>query len=245
MPVPHPMDDLLFSFYGDDLTGSTDAMECLEANGIPAVLFLDPPTPDQVREHFPDARAVGVAGLSRSMTPQQMDEELPAAFEALGKLRAPFVHYKVCSTFDSSPTIGSIGHAIDIGARVFESRLVPLAVGAPFLRRYVAFGNLFARVGDVTYRLDRHPTMSRHPTTPMDEADLRLHLGKQTRRVVELLDIYHLSKPEAELDARFRRLLEGEAGIVLFDTLDAGHMRTIGRLIWGLKGEQPVFLAGS
>ncbi|MBV5333578.1 four-carbon acid sugar kinase family protein, partial [bacterium] len=49
-------------------------------------------------------------------------------------------------------------------------------VGAPFLRRYVAFGNLFARAGDITYRLDRHPTMSNHPITPMTEGDLRLHL---------------------------------------------------------------------
>ena len=33
------MNDLLITFYGDDFTGSTDAMECLELNGIPAVLF--------------------------------------------------------------------------------------------------------------------------------------------------------------------------------------------------------------
>jgi hypothetical protein len=33
--------------------------------------------------------------------------------------RGAGVHYKVCSTFDSAPHIGSIGHAIDIGARIF------------------------------------------------------------------------------------------------------------------------------
>lgn len=239
------MNDLLFSFYGDDFTGSTDAMECLELNGIPAVLFLEPPTREQVEQNFPRVRAVGVAGVSRSMTPQQMDEALPPAFEALKRLGAPFVHYKVCSTFDSSAAIGSIGRAIDIGFQVFEPQVVPLAVGAPFLRRYVAFGNLFARVGDVTYRLDRHPTMSRHPTTPMTEADLREHLGAQTRRRIELVDLYHMSGGGAEVDARIERLVSGGAEIILFDTMDADHMREIGRVVWGMRRERPVFLAGS
>ena len=56
----------------------------------------------------------------------------------------------------------------------------PSIVGAPRLKRYQAFGNLFAAVDGVGHRLDRHPTMSRHPVTPMHEADLRLHLREQT-----------------------------------------------------------------
>jgi 3-oxoisoapionate kinase len=32
--------------------------------------------------------------------------------------------------------------------------------------------------------------MSKHPVTPMDESDVRLHLGKQTRQVVDLIDIH-------------------------------------------------------
>ncbi len=239
------MNEPLLTFYGDDFTGSTDAMECLELNGMPAVLFLEPPTRQMVDSQFPDVRAVGVAGISRSMTPSEMDEELPPRFTALKELEAPFFHYKVCSTFDSSPTVGSIGHAIDIGWRIFEPVVVPMMVGAPFLRRYVAFGNLFARVGDTTYRLDRHPTMSKHPITPMHESDLRLHLARQTRRRMELIDLWHLSHSEQEIEARFRRLIADGAEIVLFDTLDKGHMMQIGRLIWALKGDRTVFLVGS
>ena len=67
-----------------------------------------------------------------------------------------------------------------------------MIVGAPRLKRYQMFGNLFAAVDGVGYRLDRHPTMSRHPVTPMDEADLRVHLAAQTARRIELVDMLQL-----------------------------------------------------
>ena len=53
---------------------------------------------------------------------------------ALGWLTArdaALCHYKVCSTFDSSPAIGSIGRAIEIGRAVFGEAPVPLLLGAP------------------------------------------------------------------------------------------------------------------
>jgi 3-oxoisoapionate kinase len=239
------MQDLLMSFYGDDFTGSTDAMECLELNGIPAVLYLDPPTPEQVAAQFPEVRGVGVAGVSRTMSPAQMDEELTPTFEKLKRLNAAFFHYKICSTFDSSPEIGSIGRAIDIGSRVFESAAVPLVVGAPFLRRYVAFGNLFARVGETTYRLDRHPTMSRHPITPMTESDLRVHLSRQTGRRIESIDVWHMERSEDAAAERLHELIDDGAEIIVFDTLDTAHMKAIGKAAWGLKGERTAFLVGS
>ncbi len=58
-----------------------------------------------------------------------------------------------------------------------RSPAVPVVVGAPQLKRYTAFGHLFAAYQGKVYRIDRHPVMSRHPVTPMDEADLALHLG--------------------------------------------------------------------
>jgi uncharacterized protein YgbK (DUF1537 family) len=179
------------------------------------------------------------------MSPEEMNAELIPKFKALRTLGAPFVHYKICSTFDSSPTVGSVGHAIDIGYDVFNPPLVPLMVGAPFLRRYVVFSNLFARVGDTTYRLDRHPTMSKHPITPMNESDLRLHLSKQTARKIGSVDLWHMSQSEEELDNHLASLRSEGAEIVLFDTLDEKQMLQIGRMIWGLRGSEPVFLVGS
>lgn len=237
--------DLLLSFYGDDFTGSTDVMEALTMGGLPTALFLEPPTPSQLVGRFAKLGAVGVAGVSRSMTPVQMEQELVPKFKALKQLSTPFFHYKVCSTFDSSPTIGSIGHAIDIGCRIFEPTIVPLVVGAPALNRFVAFGNLFARVHDTTYRLDRHPTMSKHPVTPMDESDLQIHLSKQTTRSMAIIDLLQLADADQVIDKRLQALIDSGTEIVLFDTVDNTHLLKIGRLIWAQRGEKTALLVGS
>ncbi|TIR08579.1 MAG: four-carbon acid sugar kinase family protein, partial [Mesorhizobium sp.] len=156
------MQSLLLSYYGDDLTGSTDVMEALELGGVPTVLFMRQPD-GALLSRFRHCRAIGLAGTSRSETPQWMDTHLRGAFAWLRTLNAEICHYKVCSTFDSSPTIGSIGRAIEIGRSVFSQDSVPLVVGAPQLKRYTAFGHLFAAYRDKYYRIDRHPVMSRHP----------------------------------------------------------------------------------
>lgn len=239
------MNNLLLTFYGDDFTGSTDVMESLVLGGVPTVLFLEPPSTEFIAREFPQVRAVGVAGVSRSMTPTQMNAELPAQFSALKALGAPLFHYKICSTFDSAPTVGSIGHAIEIGREIFAPNSIPMMVGAPALRRYVAFGNLFAVFSDVVYRLDRHPTMSRHPITPMDESDLRLHLSKQTSRKIGLIDLLQLANSDDTLADRFHSLSAEGHEIILFDTLDNTHLLKIGRLVWSLRGDQPIFVVSS
>jgi uncharacterized protein YgbK (DUF1537 family) len=235
------MSDLLLTFYGDDFTGSTDVLEALTLAGVKAALFLEPPGPDVLRR-FDGLRAAGVAGTGRAMTPARMDRELPGVFERLKALGAPHFHYKVCSTFDSSPEIGSVGRAIDLGAALFRPRFVPLVVGAPVLRRYCLFGNLFATAGTETFRLDRHPVMSRHPVTPMDEADLRAHLARQTSRRTALFDLLQLTGAPAEIDRRFEALLEGSPDVVLFDVLDDARLAEVGRLLWK---HRPPFLVGS
>ena len=72
-----------------------------------------------------------------------MDQHLPPVFDLLAAIGAPVIHYKVCSTFDSAPHIGSIGRAIDIAARKFEG-WIPLVIADPGMGRYQAIGNLFA-----------------------------------------------------------------------------------------------------
>jgi uncharacterized protein YgbK (DUF1537 family) len=235
------MSDLQLTFCGDDFTGSTDVMEALATAGLRTVLFLEPPDRADLRR-FDGVRAAGVASTSRAMTPAEMDASLGPVFESLRALGAPLCHYKVCSTFDSSPTLGSIGRAIDIGARVFGSRVVPLVVGAPVLRRYCAFGNLFATLAGETYRIDRHPVMSRHPVTPMDEGDVRVHLSKQTSKRIALMDLLRLSGSPEEIDGRYRELIASNPEVVLFDVLDDDRLAEAGRLI--LRSGEP-FAVGS
>jgi uncharacterized protein YgbK (DUF1537 family) len=166
----------LIAWYGDDFTGSAATMEALTFAGLPAALFFDIPRPEQLAR-FPGLRGIGIAGIARSQPPGWMRTHLPPIFASLRDSGAPLIHYKICSTFDSSPATGSIGAAIDIGHDMFGNGWIPLITAAPAIHRYQAFGNLFATVAGTGYRLDRHPTMSRHPVTPMHEADLGRHLA--------------------------------------------------------------------
>ncbi len=237
---------LLLAFYGDDFTGSTDVMETLARAGLRTVLFLAPPTPAQLAR-YPGLRSFGIAGGSRTFSPAQMEAALPPAFTALRASGAAIVHYKMCSTFDSSPTIGSIGLAIELGRRTFGDTLTPLVIGAPVLGRYVAFGNVFARSGLDTdpSRLDRHPTMSRHPVTPMSEADIRLILAPQTKIPVELIDVTKLHH-SGTADLRSPLKSSPAAPIVLFDTITDGDLPVIGRLIAAeANARAPLFCVGS
>lgn len=224
---------LLLAYYGDDFTGSTDAMEAMTAAGVPTVLFLGTPTTEAL-QRFPHARCVGIAGASRGRSPQWMNEALPPAFSALAALGAPILHYKVCSTFDSSPAVGSIGRAIDLGLQHMPGRWSPTIVGAPRLKRYQVFGHLFAAVDGVGYRLDRHPTMSRHPVTPMGEADLRLHLREQTLRPIELIDMLQLRQGLGP--QRVQQLQGDPVPVVMIDVLDEETLLEAGRLVWEQRG---------
>lgn len=246
MAVPH---QLLLAYYGDDFTGSTDALEFLSRAGVKTVLFIEPPTPEQLAR-YEYLQAIGVAGMTRAMPPDEMELELQSAFTKLKALGAPHVHYKVCSTFDSSPQIGSIGRAADVGARVFNSPFIPLLVAAPALGRYCLFGNLYARMGigsqGEIFRLDRHPSMSRHPSTPMHESDLRLHLHMQTQQQIGLMDILSIGLNEKEAAKKLTDQIQSGDQIMLFDALYKEQLLPIARLIDAYaKPNKPLFSIGS
>jgi 3-oxoisoapionate kinase len=237
---------VLLAFYGDDFTGSSAVMEVMTFAGLRAVMFVEPPTKAQL-ERFADYRAIGVASVARAQSPDWMDRHLPNAFRALAALRAPVTHYKVCSTLDSSPMVGSIGHAIDIGVPIFcgeesAASWQPLVVAAPAIGRYQAFGNLFAAHAGAVYRLDRHPVMQRHPVTPMKEADVAQHIRQQTTRAIGLVD-FSAMKNGVGLK-RFDEELQAGRSIVSLDIVDEETLRWVGDLIWTNRGDR-LFAIGS
>ena len=234
----------LVAFYGDDLTGSVDTLAVLTEGGLNTLLFLLTPSLAEQAAAGP-LDAIGIAGAARTMSPAQMDGHLPAVFDALKATGARLVQYKVCSTFDSSPTVGNIAHAIALARPRFRRGFVPVVVGQPGIDRYCSFGNLYGAVttGGAIYRLDRHPGMSRHPVTPMDEADLRLVLARQGLSRVGLVDIRQLRSAGAQ--AVFAGLLAEAPDAVLFDVLEESDFRLIGALIGGaLEAGEPVFGVG-
>jgi uncharacterized protein YgbK (DUF1537 family) len=86
------------------------------------------------------------------------------------------------------------------------------------------------------YRLDRQPTMSHHPSTPMTEADLAVHIGRQTQLPVGSIPLVAFDDLAA--------LLRGasESALVL-DALTDEHLVIVGEAVAALPA--PVFAVGS
>ena len=170
------MSDVLLTFYGDDFTGSADLVMQYERFGLSGLIFLGSPGVAELEAAAADHAVVGIAGVTRAAAPAEISGMIAPAFEALAALDPRYLQYKVCSTADSSPKIGSFAPAIQRGRELFGAVPVPVLVAQPKLGRYTAFSNHFAVYRNEVYRLDRQPVMSNHPTTPMREADLRLHV---------------------------------------------------------------------
>jgi uncharacterized protein YgbK (DUF1537 family) len=232
---------VLIAWYGDDFTGSSAVVEVLALAGLPSVLFFDIPTP-QLLAQFAHCRGMGIAGIARSMDTRWMGVHLPPVYQALAQLRAPITHYKVCSTLDSSPEVGSIGRAMELAEPHFRSSWIPLLAAAPAIHRYQLFGNLFAAVEGEGFRLDRHPTMSRHPVTPMTEADVRLHLSRQTDAPIGLID--HVALIGGHAAARLASEIAIGHRFIAMDVVDERSLIEAGRLIWDNRGEG-LFTVGS
>lgn len=242
------MSALQYAFYGDDFTGATDTLSHLARAGMRALLFLR--LPDETRlANVGPLDAIGVAGAARSMSPAAMRAELDPVGARLAALGVRVMHYKVCSTFDSAPHLGSIGVAMRTLGAYFPNPLRMIVGGQPDLRRYCVFGQLFAATGaddaQPVYRIDRHPTMSRHPITPMHEADLRLHLRAQGLEDVESIDWCALDAHDAVFAARVRGSLACAPDALLFDVQHDAHLRTIGRVMSEHAARAPLLAVGA
>jgi uncharacterized protein YgbK (DUF1537 family) len=236
-----------YAFYGDDFTGATDTLAHLARAGLRTMLFFAPPDAARLST-LGRLDALGVAGAARTMSPAEQQAELSRAGAAFAALGVRVMHYKVCSTFDSAPEIGSIGVAIRTLRAHCANPLVAVVGGQPNLRRYCVFAELFAAAGaddhqQSIYRIDRHPTMSRHPVTPMHEADLRVHLQRQGVENVQSVDWRCYTAGDAALQTEVRRRLDSKPDALLFDVLDDSHLQAIGRVIAHHAAESAPLLA--
>jgi uncharacterized protein YgbK (DUF1537 family) len=223
-------------FYGDDFTGSVDALLQFARRGWTGRLFTSLPDAATLRRAANEVDVVGVAGISRSLAPDAMAAELRPVFAAFAALEPAVVQYKACSTADSAPSVGSLGRVVELGREAFGERAVPMLFAQPDFGRYTLFGQHFAAERGTVYRLDRQPTMSHHPSTPMTEADLAVHIGRQTALPIGAVPLVAFG----ELPERLREA--GEAALVL-DALTDEHLVTVGEAVTALPA--PVFTIGS
>lgn len=236
---------LRLSYYADDFTGATDSLEVLATRGIRTMLFLEPPSKALLEERYPDLVCAGIAGTSRAMTPAAMERELGPLLQRLKQLDAPVMHYKICSTCDSSPQLGSVGKVMDMVRPWFPAQsAIPLLAAAPQLGRYTVFGQHYAAFHEHCYRLDRHPVMSRHPSTPMTEADLALHFSRQTDLTIAGLSLTELDRLPDSADLH-GAICGKSADVVVLDAYHSGHMRQIGQWLWVAARTASQFVVGS
>jgi uncharacterized protein YgbK (DUF1537 family) len=163
-----------FGFVADDLTGAGDVLAQAHRYGLEAALVIgDAPLPI-------DVDVVGIAGPARSLGGTAFDDVVRRHLARIAEVDLHVLLYKVCSTFDSSPTIGSIGRAIELlHERFGDHGPIPVAPAQPAFGRFTAFSDHYATFAGEIHRLDRHPVMAQHPSTPMHEADLRRVLTEQ------------------------------------------------------------------
>lgn len=233
-----------YGWYGDDFTGATDTLATLADAGQRALLFLRIPTPEQLASAGA-LDAVGIAGATRAMAPDAMAQELDEAGRFFAALGIGLLHYKCCSTFDSAPEVGSLGAAARALRPHFPNPLLPVIGGQPNLGRYCLFGTLFAAAGagGVVHRIDRHPTMSVHPVTPMGEADLRRHLQAQGLERVALVD-YRSHETDGAGQA-LDTALASQPEAVLFDVSRPSDLAAIGALLRERMSAGPMFAIGA
>lgn len=231
-----------FGFVADDLTGAADVLAQSHRYGLEAALAIgDAPLPA-------DTDVVGYAGPARSLAGPAFDGLVRRDLAAVAALNPQVLLYKVCSTFDSSPEVGSIGRGIQLLHERFGLHgAIPVVPAQPAFGRYTAFSNHYAAHAGQVHRLDRHPVMSRHPSTPMAEADLRLVLAEQLG-TGQVPGAIHLPAYEDGTfkDAWAQRRHEPAAQAFIVDAVTEAHMDEVAEaLLRQEHGPGPSIVVGS
>jgi 3-oxoisoapionate kinase len=207
------------AFYGDDFTGASENMAQYHRHGLKTFMFLDHPRAEAFVAKAREYDVIGIAGIARSLGPEAMRTEVGAAFRLFCDAGFRLVQYKLCSTFDSSRGVGNLGIVVDLAREIFPNCFLPVFAAMPEFGRYTAFGQHFARFGDAVFRLDRHPSMSRHPTTPMSEADLGRILEGQGAPECGLVDLRAIADGVDEIVRATTRERARVPGPIVFDGL--------------------------
>ena len=225
-------------FFADDLTGAADVLAQAHAMGLDAALTLDPTKP------LPEsADVVGIAGPTRSLQGAELEQAIRDGLTTFIGEDLDVLIYKVCSTFDSSPTIGNIGRAIEVLHEYWPSHgAIPVAPAQPEFGRYTAFSQHFGTYQGEVYRLDRHPVMSSHPATPMSEADLRDIIAAQTKSGDRPAAIHLPAYPAGTFGDLWAQR-RSDSGAFVVDAVDTSQMDAVAAQL--LAGPAPALVVGS
>lgn len=226
------------AYYADDFTGAVDSMLQFRRAGLSGVLSTDVGGVAEVAAGksaegtgsggtFPDV--IGIAGVARALPTEALAGEVGPALEQLAATGARVVQYKACSTADSSADRGSLGRVCEIAMEHLGPQLIPAVFAQPSFGRFTFFGHHFAAESGHVFRLDRQPTMRNHPTTPITESDLALHLAAQTALPIDSLNWLELQASDGAV--MIKRLSNTTSQIVVCDAINDAHLEALGRAI--------------
>lgn len=232
-------------FVADDLTGASDVLAQAHRLGLTATLLIGEPGSAGDADLIGDEQVVGVATPARAQSGGTQRKTIQEAVRRVLAFAPDLLLYKVCSTFDSSPTTGSIAAALKVLAQHDSDHgAIPVIPAQPAFGRYTLFSHHFGRAGDEVYRLDRHPVMSRHPATPMRESDLRLILSEQFRGEAAIPGLHLPDLVGPDSDAAWERHRTSASPAFVVDAIEDEHLKRVaGRLLEQQK--KPAMVVGS
>lgn len=228
---------LFAAFYGDDFTGSVENLAQYQRHGLRGRLYLSVEHAERVFNESSGLDVVGLAGVARSLTTKAMEAEVLPALEILDRLDPMIRQFKICSTLDSSPAIGSIGHVMELARQRTPGLALLVHAATPGFGRYTVFGNHFTQYQEVVLRLDENPAMAHHPATPMDEANIAKHLARQTSLRFSHLSLLDLNASNAE--TMLGNALDHEQPVVI-DSLTEQDVEQVAGLVMKIAAHRPV-----
>lgn len=237
---------VLAAFVADDFTGATDALWQFQRYGLRSRLFTSSSqlTADTLEG---DYDVIGIATTARSASGTGSARVALPALRMLAGLEPELLQYKVCSTFDSSPERGNIGAVIDaVRTELGLESPTPVLPAQPEFGRWTVFANHFAGYAGEIFRLDRHEPMRLHPATPVDEADLRLHLGRQLVGEIGVLHV-PLLIGDAALGLALADRMHDDATAFIVDAISNDDLVRFGAALRAQQSRagRPTFAVGS
>lgn len=219
---------MLLGCISDDFTGGSDIANTLAHGGMRTVLYSGVPASVAPA----DVEAGVVALKTRTIAADEAVRQSLAAVDWLLAQGCSQIVFKVCSTFDSTPK-GNIGPVAAALAEHLKAGKVIVCPAFPATKRTVYQGHLF--IGD---RLLSETGMRHHPLTPMNDADLRRWLQRQTT-----IPVGHLDHATVRAGApAIRDRIAGNAlQLVIVDALSDEDLIEIGTAASGL----PLLVGGS
>ena len=208
---------MLFGAIADDYTGGSDLAGMLAERGVRTLMHFGVPEAPMIGSY--DAAVVCLK--SRSIAAEAARTMSARALAWLQAAGARQIHFKYCSTFDST-SAGNIGPVLD---ELLDRLKVPFSVVVPALPvngRTQYLGHLF-----VNGVLLAESPMRHHPLNPMTDSNLVRHLAAQTPSRVGLIPLPVVQRGPEAIERHAAQLIAEGTCMALVDAVAESDLAQI------------------